>query len=375
MNKDVEKCIVWVFMCIVLFSAKSWSDESIRVGLSAPLTGHLADSGSSFKNAAELAIEQINQKGGIWGKRLELVIGDSQGEPDISKRVARKFTEDNRIVASIGDLSSSCSMAARPIYQRGKMVQLSPTSSHPAFASGSPYSFEIIGTNDIEAKFNAQMAVNHFNKKKLGVIFVNNDYGVSGQKFFSEEAKRLGAEVVVSESYLEQETNFAEHVRKVYAAKPEMLYLCSLYNDGAAILKQIKSIGWKELIVTGPKSLTSAKLIESGGDAVENLIISTIFSPKSKRNETAEFIKIYQEKYGQIPNMYAALAYDAMNILAKAISESKPDRQAIRDKLAEIKNYMGVTGKISFTPDRDVDREYILLQVKNGDFIIYSANN
>ena len=146
------------------FAGQGLSAEPIYIALSAPLTGTYAEYGQNFKKAMTLGIEWINADGGINGRPIELVIGDSKGDPKESAALAQKFTSDKRIVAELGDFTSTCCLAAQPIYQRAGMVQLSPTSSHPSFAPGSPWSFGIIGTQAGEGPFMARYAVETLGK-------------------------------------------------------------------------------------------------------------------------------------------------------------------------------------------------------------------
>jgi len=373
MKKSIGINFIVLVCSFIFFISIVHSKEPVQIGLSFPLTGQFSGYGNTTKKAIDLAIETVNKTGGINGSTLELIVRDTEGMPTKAKRIAREFGKNPQIAAVIGNFTSSSSMAARPIYDRDTLVQLSPTSSHPAFASGSPYSFEIIGTQDGESIFMAQQAVNNFKKKKLAVLYLNNDWGVAGQKFFVDEAKRLGAEIVALESFFAETTDFKPVLEKIYKAKPELLFIVSMYNSAVLILQEKKKLEWNDLIVMSPKALYNPKLIELGGDAVEGLYINAIFFPKNPRADVQKFVKEYGEKYGQVPDISAALAYDCLNILVQAIKQAGTDRKAIRNALANLKDFSGVLGKIQFTEQGDVKRETFLLQVKNGEFVLYSG--
>jgi len=180
-----------------------------------------------------LGIEWINADGGINGRPIELVIGDSKGDPKESAALAQKFTSDKRIVAELGDFTSTSCLAAQPIYQRAGMVQLSPTSSHPSFAPGSPWSFGIIGTQAGEGPFMARYASETLGKKKLAVLHINNDWGIVAKDMFVKGAKAAGSEVVAVEHYFEEERDFTGVLTKLRGLKPELIYISSMYNDAA----------------------------------------------------------------------------------------------------------------------------------------------
>lgn len=348
-----------------------YSIEPVFIGLTAPMTGQYASYGDSFKKAIDLALDQINKEGVINGRPIELIVEDSQGIPKFAKRIARKFTTDKRIVAEIGDFTSSCSLAAQAFYQKAGMVQLSPTASHPSFAPGSPFSFSVAGTQAGVGPFMAEVAVTVLNKKNIAVLHVNNDWGMASKKFFIEEAERLGATIVAVESYLDGTTDFVAPLKRLHSLQPELLYICSMVKDGAVICKQRQELGWEEVTVAGPDSFYSKKFIELGGEAVENVYTASAFFPNNPRPSVQQFVKAYEKLYNQTPTLYAADAFDAMNILAKAIEKVGTDRQAIRDELAKTSNFSGATGTITFSQHGDVAKERVVLQVENSEFVLY----
>lgn len=369
----MAKRFVIVFIsCIVLASAPCSAQNPIYIGLSAPITGQYAETGKSFRESVELAILKINTEGGIKGRPIELIIGDSQGNPATAKRVARQFTDDKRIIAEIGDFTNTCSMAAQPIYHRAGMVQLSPTTSHPSFVPGSPYSFSLYGIQTTtDAPFMARMAVEKFGKKKLAVAYLNTDWGIVTKKFFIEKATQLEAEIIAEEPYLDGAKDFKGLIEKIRAAKPDVLFLSSMVPDAAGICRQKKESGWNEVILMGAIPLHTPEFIQLAGDAAENVLISSMFFPKDPRKEVQDFVNAYKKPYNRIPDWFAAIAYDSMELLAEALKKGNADRKSIHEALSNIKNFSGVTGKITFGKHGDVVREYLLLHVKNGEFAIY----
>lgn len=369
--KKHTRLLLMILLCLVMFSGTSHAQEPIYIALSAPITGDLKEAGISFKNGIELALGWINEAGGINGRSLELIVGDSQGDAQQAKRLARKFADDPRIVAVIGEATSGASMAAQPIYHRAQVVQLSPTAAHPSFASGSPYSFGINSTTEEEPPFIARVVVNRLGKKKLAMLYVNNDWGITAHKFFVEEAQRLGAEIVAEEAYLEKTTDFTPFLEKLRAAAPELLHFVSFTQEAGLILKQRQQIGWNDVMMIGTIGIYSPQVLEQGGTAAENLLVPAVFFPQDPQPEVQRFVKGYKEWYNNTPGVFAAQAYDAMNILAEALKKAGTDRQAIRDALAKIENFPGVTGNLTFGQYGTPLRDYGLLQVKNGEFVLY----
>ncbi len=348
----------------------SEDDGYIYLALTAPLTGDYAEYGGNFKKSVEMGIDLINASGGVLGKELKVIIGDSKGDPKESANLAQKFTSDKRIVAEIGDFTSTSCLAAQPIYTDAGMAQLSPTSSHPDFAKGSKYSFGIIGTQAGEGPFMAQMT-NELGFKKVAVLYINNDWGIVTDKYFSDALGGYGIEVVGRDFYFDGEKDFTAVLTKLKDTAPDMLFIASMYNDGALINKQIEKLGW-DVAVLGPGSLYSPKLVELGGDSVEGLYTNVVFHPASPKPEVQAFVKEFEARYSTTPNMFAAVAFDAINIMADAIERAgTTDRGAIRDALAATKNFPSVTGKITFTEVGDVMKEYTRVRVTNGEFKVF----
>lgn len=363
--------LILAAMLVVSVVAPARAAEPIHVALSAPMTGNYAEYGQQFQRAIDLAVEWINAAGGVNGRPLAIVSGDSKGDPKEAAALAQKFTSDARIVAQIGDFTSTACMAAQPIYERAGMVQLSPTASHPQFAPGSPFSFGIVGTQAGEGPFMARYAVEKLGKKKIAVLYINNDWGVATKDYFVSAAKQLGAQIIAVESFFEADKDFTGVLTKLRGQKPDALYVPSMYNEGALISKQREKLGWNDVTVLGPGSLYSPKLLEIGGSAVNGLHTSAVFFPNDPRPEVQKFVKGFEAKYKATPNMFAAVAYDAANLLAATIKKAGVDRKAIRDELAKTKDFPGVTGRIAFTAQRDVVKDYRYLVIRDGQFTIF----
>ncbi len=194
-----RKKLFWLSLLVfsLLFSTGplGWSAEPIYIAFSGPLTGNYAEYGQNWQKAINLAVGWINAAGGVNGRPLEIVYGDSKSDPKESAALAQKYTSDPKFVAEIGDFTSTACMAAQPIYDRAGMVQLSPTASHPKFAPGSIWSFGIIGTQAGEGPFMARYAVQLLGKKKIAVLYINNDWGIATKDYFIKAAKEMGAEI------------------------------------------------------------------------------------------------------------------------------------------------------------------------------------
>lgn len=363
---------IYLFLFVFVFVAVHIPVEAagtVKIGVSAPLTGDNAEYGAMFKRSALLAVDWVNQAGGIGGKKLEVVIQDSKGDPREATLIAQKFVDDRQIAAVVGDFTSTSSLAAAPIYERNGLVQLSPTASHPDFAPSGQFIFGIVGTQDGEGPFMANMAVKQIKAKRIAVLYVNNDWGIVTKDRFISSVKKLGAQVTLVEPYFEGNKDFSAALTKMRQTNPDLIFIASMYTDAALISKQRTKMGWNVKML-GPGSLYSSQLIALGGTAVEGMFTNTLFFPESPDPLVRKFVSQFEKRYNTSPNMFAAVAFDAVLLLADTMKKSGTDRKAIRDTLAKTKGWVGVTGEITFTQHGDVVRTYLPLTVKNGKFAL-----
>lgn len=347
------------------------STEPILLGVSGPLTGPNAQYGAQWKKGFDLALDAINSKGGIKGRKLEYMFEDTQSDPKQSVVVAQKFVSDPRIVMELGDFSSTASMAASPIYQRAGMVQFGFTNSHPNFTKGGDYMWSNSTTQADAAPALADYAVTTLGLKRLAVFYITNDWGKSSQELFNAHAKELGAEIVANEGYLPDEQNFRPALTRARDGNPDGVILFSYQADGAQIAQQASNTGLKAALV-GSASLQSPDFIKLGGSAVEGTHIFGEFLPDDPRPEVQSFVTAFRAKYNEEPDFFAAHAFDTMNIVAALIDTAGTDRTAIRDAFTKIKDVPSVIyGTVNFNPEtrRVTKPGFVDLVVKDGKFV------
>ena len=312
------------------------SSEPILIGVSGPLTGPNAQYGVQWKQGFDLALDEIQAAGGINGRKLAYRFEDSQSDPRQSVAIAQKFVSDPAIVLELGDFSSTASMAASPIYQRGGLVQFGFTNSHPDFTKGGDFMWSTSVSQADEQPLLARYAVARLGLKKLAILHLNTDWGRTSRDYFARAAKELGAEIVIAEGYIPDERDFRSTLVRVRDAGPDGLILISYYSDGALIARQARQLGLKQTICAA-SSVYSPKFIELGGDAVEDVHLGTRYFPEDPRPEVRKFIAGFKAKYnGQEPDAFNAYSYDAMNVAAAVLRIGGTDRRAIRDAFAKV---------------------------------------
>lgn len=301
--------------------ARTAAGEPVTIGVIGPLTGQNAQYGVQRKKGFDLALEEVNTKGGVKGRLLQYVFEDSQADPRQTVAIAQKFVSDPKIVVEVGDFSSTASMAASPIYQRAGLVQFGFTNSHPNFTKGGDF----IWSNSVSqadeqprlAKYAADLGF-----KRLAVLYLNTDWGRASQKLFTEAAKGYGVDVVASEGYQPDEKDFRSTLVRVRDAKPDAIVLISYYADGALITRQIRTVGLTTPIVASG-SIYSPKFIELASDAANGVFTESNFFPGDNRPEVQAFVTKFRAKYNEEPD-------DRLSLSSRTAGRARPGRAIVR---------------------------------------------
>lgn len=349
------------------------SGEPVLIGVSGPLTGPQAQYGELWKQGFDLALARINAEGGINGRPLEYVFEDSQNDPRQSIAIAQKFISDPKIVVEVGDFSSTASMAASPLYQRGGLVQFGFTNSHPDFTRTGDYMWSTSISQIQEQQVMADYAIDRLGLKKIAIMHLNTDWGTTAKNLFVEQAKARGVEIVATEGYLPDEKDFRATLTRIKAANPDGILLESYYSDGALVTRQIRELGI-DLPVVGVGSIYSPDFLEIAGPAAEGMHTVAYFTPISPRPEVQTFIKDFTAKYGREPNNFNAMAYDTINVLAEVMRRYGTTREDIKSGLGQISDLPSVLfPEVSFDPEtrRVMGLEPTDLIVKDGAFQLY----
>ncbi len=347
-------------------------EAPVTIGVSGPLTGPNAQYGAQWKASFDLAMEQIKAAG---GPTLDYIFEDSQSDPRQSVAIAQKFVNDPRIVIEIGDFSSTASMAASPIYQRGRLVQFGMTNSHPDFTKGGDYMWSSSISQAEEQPNLAEYAVNALGLKRLAVLHLNTDWGSTSKTLFVKAAQDRGAEVVAIEAFLPNERDFRSTLVRARSANPTGLILEAYYADAAVIARQVRELGLTQPIAA-VSSVYSPKFLELGGEAVNGIYTLCNFFPGDARPEVQRFVQAFHAKYNRAPDGFNATAYDTMNLVAALVKQFGATREAIHEGLAKISNVPSVVyGGITFDPAtrRVSSARYQRLVVKDDRFTLWDG--
>jgi branched-chain amino acid transport system substrate-binding protein len=343
------------------------SGDVIKIGEVGSMTGDEASFGISTHQGVELALKQINAAGGVKGKQIVDIALDDQGKPDEAATAVTKLITQNNVVAILGEVASSRSLAMAPIAQRYKIPMISPTSTNPDVTKKGDYIFRACFLDSFQAKVMARFALDNLKFKKVAILRdVKNDYSVGLSNFFTEIFKQSGGTITIDQSYSAGDKDFKAQLTAIRATNPEAIYVPGYYGDVVLIGRQARELGIKAPMMGGD-GWDSPKLKEIGGEALNGYYISNHYSTGDKNPKTQDFVAKYKAAYGGLPDSMAALAFDSTYMLVDAMNRAKSlSPSDIRDALATTKDFDGVAGKITMDAGRNPVKSAVVLKVVNG---------
>lgn len=346
------------------------SDGVIKIAVAGPMTGDNAEYGKGFLNAAQMKAEEWNANGGVLGKKIEIVAYDDKNSGEEAASIAQKIISDKDIVGVIGHFASGVCMVAAPTYDENKVIEISPSSSHPDYSSIGDYIFRNNTVINVEAAAGLDIAINDLGKKNIGIISIMTDWGTSTSaivKDLIEKQSSTGAKVVAHEEVMEGSDDYSPAITKLNAAGADVVICVGMYNLVAPVAKQYKQVN-PDIAIVGFSNSYSQQLLELGGSAVEGVRFPVIFFSGSDDPKIKSYVEGYTSKYGSAPSALTSQAYDSVGMLLESIKAAgTTDSEKVRDTLAAIK-YDGVTGYTEFNEIGDVQKSFVKVVIENGDF-------
>jgi branched-chain amino acid transport system substrate-binding protein len=344
--------------------------DEIVIGEYGSLTGTTATFGQSTNNAIQMAVEQINAAGGVLGKKLRVIVEDDQSKPEEAATAVTKLINQNHVVAMLGEVSSSRSLAAAPICQANGVPMISPSSTNPRVTQVGDYIFRVCFIDPFQAEVGARIAWEILKLKKVAILSdVRNDYSVGLQTFFRQTFKGFGGEIVAEQSYSEGDSDFRAQLTQIKSANPEGIYVPGYYTEVGTIARQARELGITVPLIGGD-GWDSPRLWEIGGEALNGCHFSNHYSVDDPSPAVQKFVADYRAKYNQVPDALAALGYDAARILADAMKRAGTTKgDKVRDALTATKDFPGVTGTITINKERNAVKPAVVLKIENGKFV------
>ncbi|HJW83788.1 MAG TPA: ABC transporter substrate-binding protein [Anaerolineae bacterium] len=374
-----------MLLSIVLAACGPAAPSTIKIGLNAELTGGVPVVGESCKNGAELAVKEINDAGGLdvggTKYKIELTVEDNEDKAESAAAAAQKLATAG-VVAMIGPNASRNAIPAAEVAESSKMPMISPWSTNVKTTldaqTGQPkkYVFRAAFIDDFQGVVAAKFALNELKTAKPAVLYdVASEYNKGIAEVYKKTMEENGVQVVSFETYTTGDKDFSSQLTKIKQTGADSLFLPNYYTEVPLQVQQAHKLGFTGPAV-GSDSWGNLELITLCGADCEGLYFTTHYAADIATPKAQKFIKAYEAAYGKTPDDVAALTYDSFGLIFQSIQAAgKIDRESVRNALAAITAYEGVTGNMQFKGTGDPIKSAVVIQIKNGKFTYYQTAN
>jgi branched-chain amino acid transport system substrate-binding protein len=341
----------------------------ILVGMYGSLTGDGASFGLSSRDGTEMAVDEINNAGGLLGgRRIRLLIEDDQSKPEDAASAVTKLITQDRVVALLGEVASRRSLAAAPVAQRYQVPMITPASTNERVTQVGDYIFRVCFIDPFQGEVLAKFAFNDLKARKAAILKdIQQDYSVGLTDSVERNFKTLGGETLPVVSYSTGDGDFRAILTQVRGQSPDVVFVTGYYPEAAIIARQARELGMKMPLLGGDGWIGDA--LQNGREALNNSFISDHYSAQNPDPVVQNFVQAYRARFNKPPDAMAALAYDAVKLLADSITRANStDGPALRGAIATA-DVPGVTGRLKMNAERNVDKPAVIEEVvfKDGE--------
>jgi branched-chain amino acid transport system substrate-binding protein len=354
---------------LVTTGCNAGSSNEILIGHYASLTGSEATFGKSTDNGIQLAVAEINEAGGVNGKKIKVIPYDDKGDArEAGVAVTRLVTRDG-VTAVLGEVASGLSLVGAPICQENGGPMVSPSSTNPSVTEVGDMIFRVCFIDTFQGLVCAKFAREHERMKaeKAAILFDQaTPYSVGLGEEFAKHFTALGGQIVAREAYTQGDQDFSAQLNKIRGFDPQVIFVPGYYTEVGNIALQARRLGI-DVPLLGGDGWDSAKLGEIAGNAIDGSFYANHYSHEDPSPRVQNFIQKYDQEFGGTPDGLAALGYDAARILAEAMKRASSLSGAeIAAELAKTKDFDGVTGRISIDEHRNAVKPAVILEMKGG---------
>jgi branched-chain amino acid transport system substrate-binding protein len=341
----------------------------IVVGAYGSTTGGQAAFGTSERMGFELAVDQLNAKGGVLGRKVRLQFEDSASKAEDASTVVTKLVKQDRVVAVLGEVASSNSLAAAPICQQSKIPMISPASTNEKVTQVGDYIFRVCFIDPFQGEVMAKFAANTIKAKKVAIMKdTKSDYSLGLTDSFTKAFQGLGGTIAGVVDYSQGDTDFKGQLTTIKGMGVDAIFIPGYYQEVGVIVRQARELGLN-VPVLGGDGWDSDPLFTVGGTALKDCYYSTHYSVDNPSPAVQSFVSAFKAKFSSNPDANAALGYDAANVLFDAMARaSSTDGAKLRDAIAATKDFAGVTGVMTINEQRNAVKPAVVLEckVENG---------
>jgi branched-chain amino acid transport system substrate-binding protein len=375
----IRKFIVVIVAALSLIAASAFAEDSIKVGAILAVTGPASNLGAPEARTLEMLVEDINARGGIIGKKLDLIIKDTGGSPEKAVSFAKQLIEEERVFAIIGPSTSGETMAIKNLAEAGRTILLSCAAAEVIVNPLGKYVFKV-APKDSYAAMKIFQQMKKMKISKIGVLSSNTGFGKAGKDQLEKLAPENGIQILISEVYDKSATDLTAEVTKLRAKGVQAIVNWSIEPAQAIVIKNARQIGMTVPIFQS-HGFANIQYAQAAGIAAEGvifpasrIIVADLLPDKHLQKPVVmAYRKAYETKYSEDVSTFGGHAYDAMMILARAIREGGYDREKVRTSIEHIKGFVGTAGIFSLSPTdhNGLDIEsFVMLTVKDGKFAL-----
>ena len=364
----VRSRFLFLFLFLAFACNRTASNRNeIRIGFYGPLTGGTASYGQQVKRGIELALEEAKSNPDYRSHQYALLAEDDRGNPEEAQSAAIKLITKQKVVAILGEVTSSGSLAGAPVCQRYGIPMIAPTATNLKVTQAGDCIFRVCWIDPFQGAIMSKFARNTLHANRVAILYdITSDYSTGLYEVFEKTFTEAGGQITGKFSYNAGDSDFSAQLTSTKSSSPDAIYLPGYYTDVGLILRQARNPGIN-LPILGDDGWDSPLLKGIAGDALNGNYFCTHFFPGDPSPEVATFVTKFRKKYAEDPPGGSALAYDAANLLLQAIHRSRRiTPQDIRDAIANIGDFRGVTGNIRFDAQRNAVKPAVVLRFQNG---------
>lgn len=359
-----------VTLVIATGTGCSKSSNDIPVGAYLSLSGSDSTFGIDTRDGIELARQEVNDKGGIKGRKVNVIYEDDKSTSQEASNKVRQLIDRDKVIAILGEVASSRSLAGGLIANTKKVPMVTPSSTAVEVTKDREYVFRTCFTDAQQGDVAARFVFDTLKKKNVGLFYVAQDnYSAGLAKSFKESLQKLGGTIVVEKGYQSKETQFTTLLSDLKASKPEIIFVPVYYNDMVQIARQAKQLGMPGSMFIGGDGWDSSDLIEGAGEALEGAYFTNHYAPDVPWPNSQAFLKSFKAKYNHEPSSLSAQGYDAARLLFDAMGRATElTPEAVKTALVQTKDFAGATGTLTIDKDHNANKPIVVVQVKGKKF-------
>lgn len=359
--------LIIIIVLAIFFVNKRQPDNAVTIGAVLAQTGSAASYGEWTKNGIEIAVDQINNEGGIDGKKVKVIYGDSQG---VAKEAvsAYKLLSENKNMKSVITMMSAVAMAVKPLAQEDNIVQMEVSATVSGYSTPNDLSYRVGVTSYQLAKEVASVSYNKFNSKNIALLYINNEYGKGMRDKVKEYYK---GNILVEESFDQGGSDFRTSVLKVkqQEGQIEQIIMIGHLKESGILVKQLREGGVRTKILADLYTVKGPDFLSTAGSYSGGVVFVDSKYDANQNNTAKVFNEEYKKRFGKESTYYSAQAYDSLMSVALA-NKGCDNNQCVKTKLDNL-DFEGASGKIKFDQNGDVEKELVLKVIKDGNYVDY----